>query len=372
MQRYTRTIAEIWQHWQPNAKAALHPMAFTSYEDQQRVFARLTSLDRDQWAEAYSAAARPFEEQARAAEAEGDARTAKENYFHAYGLYRMARYPTTNSAGKRAAYRKSQELYLAATRYLPYRFERVEIPFKGRPGEGTQSIGYFVRPKESAARLPLVILWAGIDTFKEDRTEVFEPLIAAKLSILLIDMPGTGDAPLFGSEDAERLWDAVLDWCETRPEIDTKRIAVWGGSTGGYWAAKVAHTHRARLAAAVCHGGCAHHAFTPEWIEKAQHGSYAFELAETLASAFGRKTFEEWLDFCPRLSLLKQGVIDKPSAPLLLVNGTQDTIFPIEDMHLLLEHGDAKAARFYPTGHMGYTPDTVPTIIKWIAEKVRA
>ena len=372
MERYTRSIAEVWQHWQINAKNALHPMLFTSYEDHERVFQKLGSLDRDSWAAAYSAAARPFEEAAHHADAKGDARAAKENYLHAYGLYRMARYPTTNSAGKREAYRKSQEMFLSAVRFLPFRFERVEIPFKGRPGEGTQSVGYFVRPKASEARLPLVILWAGIDTFKEDRSEVWEPIIAAGLSILLIDMPGTGDAPLYGSEDAERLWDTVLDWCETRPEINAKRIAIWGGSTGGYWAAKVAHTHRARLAAAVCHGGCAHFAFTPEWIEKAQHGSYAFELAETLASAFGCKSFEEWADFCPRLSLLKQGVIDRPSAPLLLVNGTQDTIFPIEDMHLLLEHGNPKTARFYPVGHMGYTPDTLPMIIKWIVEKVKA
>jgi esterase FrsA len=371
MQRYTRTIAEVWQHWQVNAKNALHPMLFTTYEDNERVFQNLTSLDRDAWAVAYSAAAQPYAELAKAAEAKGDARAAKEHYFHAYALYRMARYPAANSDGKRAAYRQSQAMYLAAARYLPYAFERVEIPFKGRPGEGNKSIGYFVRPKD-AGRLPLVIMWAGIDTFKEDRTEIWEPLINAKMSLLIIDMPGTGDAPLFGSEDAERLWDDVLDWCGTRPEIDPARIAIWGGSTGGYWAAKVAHTHRERLAAAVCHGGCAHYAFTPDWIEKAQHGSYAFELAETLATAFGRKTFEDWVEFCPKLSLLKQGVLDKPSAPLLLVNGTQDTIFPIEDMYLLLEHGSPKTARFYPVGHMGYTPDTNPTIIRWLAEKLRA
>src|ERR1700761_7830311 len=142
MQRYTRSMAELWRHWQPNAKAGLHPMVFTTYEDHQRVFARLTSLDRDQWAAAYSAAAEPFEAAARAAEAKGDKRAAKENYFHAYGLYRMARFPTTNSEGKHAAYRKSQEMYWAALRYLPYRFERVEIPFTGKAGEGDRSIGY--------------------------------------------------------------------------------------------------------------------------------------------------------------------------------------------------------------------------------------
>lgn len=227
MQRYTRSIAELWQHWQPNAKAALHPMVFTAYEDHQRVFAKLTSLDHDAWAAAYSAAAAPFEALAREAEAKGDERAAKEHYFHAYGLYRMARFPTTNSEGKRAAYRKSQEMYRAALRYLPHAFERVDIPFKGRLGEGDRAIGYFVRRRGDDTRRPLLIMWAGIDTFKEDRTEIWEPVIAAGLSLLLIDMPGVGDAPLKGSEDAERLWDAVLDWCATRPEIDPHRIGAW-------------------------------------------------------------------------------------------------------------------------------------------------
>ena len=314
----------------------------------------------------------PYEARARDAEAKGDARVAKDNYFHAYGLYRMARFPTTNSAGKRAAYGKSQEMYLAALRYLPYAFERVEIPFAGKAGEGTHAVGYLVRAQGDTAQRPLVIMWAGIDTFKEDRTEIWQPILAAGLSLLLIDMPGVGDAPLKGSLDAERLWDAVLDWCMTRPEIDTQRIGAWGGSTGGYWAAKVAHTHRARLAAVVAQGGCAHLAFTPEWIEKAQHGSYGFELAETLASAFGLNSFDAWVEFCPQLSLIKQGIADQPCAPLLLVNGIEDTIFPIEDMYLLLQHGNPKAVRFYPVGHMGYTPDTNPTIIRWLAAKLGA
>ena len=372
MQRYTRSVAELWQFWQPNAKAALHPMVFTSYEDHQGVFAKLKSLDRDAWAAAYSEAAQPYEARAREAEAKGDERAAKDNYFHAYGLYRMARFPTTNSAGKRAAYRKSQEMYRAALRYLPYAFEQVEIPFAGKAGEGTHAVGYFVRARGDTAQRPLVIMWAGIDTFKEDRTEIWQPILAAGLSLLLIDMPGVGDAPLKGSLDAERLWDAVLDWCATRSEIDNRRIGAWGGSTGGYWAAKVAHTHRMRLAAVVAQGGCAHLAFTPAWIEKAQHGSYGFELAETLASAFGLDGFDEWVEFCPQLSLIKQGIVDQPCAPLLLVNGTEDTIFPIEDMYLLLQHGNPKEARFYPVGHMGYTPDTNPTIIRWLAAKLDA
>jgi hypothetical protein len=118
------------------------------------------------------------------------------------------------------------------------------------------------------------------------------------------------------------------------------------------------------------HGGCAHYAFTPEWIEKSQHGEYPFELAETLASAFGRVTFEEWIDYSPRLSLLTQGVLDRPCAPLLCINGVDDSVFPIADHYLLLEHGNPKTARFYPGGHMGHSPTTNSTIVGWLRREL--
>ncbi len=42
----------------------------------------------------------------------------------------------------------------------------------------------------------------------------------------------------------------------------------------------------------------------------------------------------------PALSLLDQGSLDKPCAPLLIVNGKEDKQVPLEDFYLLLEHGE--------------------------------
>ncbi len=179
-------------------------------------------------------------------------------------------------------------------------------------------------------------------------------------------MPGVGDAPLDGAPDAERQWDAIFDWIATRDDLDADRVAVLGASTGGYWAAKLAHTHRERLRAVVDHGGPAHLAFQKDWIKEAQTGEYPFELAETLACAFGGKSYDDWLTRAPGLSLLEQGVLDRPCAPMLLVNGVQDSVFPIQDMYLLLEHGEPKSARFFPNeGHMG-GPHATQVIVKWL------
>jgi hypothetical protein len=47
-------------------------------------------------------------------------------------------------------------------------------------------------------------------------------------------------------------------------------------------------------------------------------------------------------------------LIDQPSAPILCVKGKLDDQAPVEDIYLLMEHGNPKEARIYPKGgHMG-------------------
>jgi len=45
---------------------------------------------------------------------------------------------------------------------------------------------------------------------------------------------------------------------------------------------------------------------------------------------------------------------------MLVVNGRHDEQVPMDDMIMLLEHGKPKEARFFPGGHMGYGPNTLP------------
>jgi esterase FrsA len=309
---------------------------------------RLGTLEADAWCGAWSDLAAEHEK--------------AERWALAYEFYRIARYPTVRCEAQREAYRRSQECYLRLPHDPP--IERLRIPF--RDG-GT--IVADLRVPRGARRPPVAILWGGIDSFKEERRP--EAYLAAGIATLAIDMPGTGDAPIAGSLDAERMWDDILDHLASRADVDGRRVAVAGNSTGGYWAAKLAHTHRDRIVAAVDHGGPAHHAFERAWIERAEHGEYPFALAETLARAFGGKTEEDWTLLAPRLSLLELGVLDRPCAPLLLVSGTDDSVFPIDDMYLLLERGDPKSARFYPGGHMG-PPEALDAIVPWVHARLAA
>ena len=362
----SRPFAEVQRNLLERARERRNPFAQTDPAEAVRLVETLSGTGPEVWAEAFGAAARAHEARALAAAASGDLAAERRETGLAYGYHRVARYPAPNTPARRAAYPRSQEWYLRLARWADPPLERLRIPFHGKAGEG-DAIVADLRVPRGVARPPVVVLWGGIDSFKEERRP--GPLLARGVAALAIDMPGTGDAPLAGSEDAERMWDPIFDWLATRPELDGARVAVLGNSTGGYWAAKLAHTHRERIAAAVDHGGPSHFAFERDWIERSASGEYPFELAETLASAFGRATREEWIACAPRLSLLRQGLLDRPCAPLLLVNGVDDSVFPIADHELLLRHGDPKSVRFFPGGHMG-DGDTATTIADWLAARL--
>ena len=365
IKRYIRPYEDAKKNMLDRARRGTFPGA--EYEAVASVLERLTSLDRDAWASAFMETARPWYERGEQAEARGDFEAAGTAFMRAYAYYRLGRYPTTNSAGKRASYERSVNSFLRAAQRLDPPLDRIEIPFSGRQGEGNKIVAYLRRPK-GAVKPPILVAWGGIDGYKEDR--VCEPYLARGIAVLSIDNAGVGEAPIKAGNDGDRLFDTVFDWVRTRSDLDASRMAIQGSSTGGYWAAKLAHTRSDVLTCAVNHGGCAHYAFTPQWIEKAQDGEYAYELAETLAYAFGREGFDDWVEWSPNLSLLKQGVLELRHAPLLCVNGKRDSIFPIEDHYLLFEYGDPKWGYFPDTGHMGATPRTQTIIVDWLCARL--
>ena len=344
-----------------------NPFEFTDPLEVERAFASLRSLEHGEWTAVFGALASERAERASRAEGRRDANAAKAEWLAAYNYERVARYPAPSSPEKAAAYARARDHYAKAARYFDPPLESVRIPFRGRPGEGDTIVAHLRRPAV-AERPPVVVTWGGIDSYKEERRA--DPFVERGHAVLAVDMPGAGEAPLRGSLDAERMWDAIFDWLADRGDLDPSRIGLLGGSTGGYWATKLAHTHRQRIRAAVSHGGPAHHAFESAWIERSRASDYPFDLVESLAWTFGFATADEYVAFAPRLSLLEQGILDRPCAPLLLVNGTEDTVFPPADQELLLRHGSPKSVRLFPGGHMGLTPQTIPTIVAWLGREL--
>jgi esterase FrsA len=327
---------------------------------------RLTSVDGEHWGAVWSDAARPFEERARALEAAGDRNGARDAYFIAYGMLHVARFPTPNSPAKVAAYRRSVEMYRAAGRFFTPPLEVVTVPFAGRAGEG-DAVTFYVRRQSRREKAPVLIRWGGIDTWKEERHDINERVLAAGFTSITVDMPGVGDAPVRGSVDAERQFVPLLDWIGTQPDLDAERVAIVGMSYGGYWATKVAHLYADRLCAAVNWGGGIHTFFTRAWNERSKNASsYVMDLDVARARTVGADDYAWYIERVAGFSLVDEGILDRPHPPMLIVNGRHDEQVPLDDMLVLCEHGAPKELRLFPGGHMGYGPNTLPTVLAWL------
>ena len=357
----------------------LSPFEDIRRDDAERVMNALTSLDKDQWAREWSKIGLAYEEKADArTKAGAPAAELAELYMHAFDACRVGRYPTPNSPGKLEAYQHSLRMFRKAAKYFAPPLEIIELPFDGK-----KLIGYLQRPP-GTAKPPVVLHWGGVDGWKEDRLRISASVMDAGLASLTIDMPGTGENPvLYSDPSAERTFVAWLDHLTQRADVDGGSVGVWGGSFGAYWAARLAHVAADRIKGAVFHGGNVHYGFQKEWLIPAfttGGATYLFgaqSLLEARCRAMGTKTLEEFLDIAPRFSLLTMGLLDKPSAPILGINGKLDDQAPVDDIYLLMEHGNPKSARIYAQGHhMGRTPGEpsehiTATIVAWLRTQLQ-
>jgi esterase FrsA len=368
-----RTLDEVKAEFMRRA-GKLNPFEDIKREDAETVMAALKSLDKDHWAAEWSKIGLAYEAKGDvSAKAGASANELAELYMHGFDACRVGRYPSPTSPGKLQAFQHSLRMFRKAAAHFDPPLEIVEVPF-----DGNKLIGYLQKPP-GVARPPVVMHWGGVDGWKEDRLKIASQIMKAGLASFTIDMPGSGENPvLYGDPKAERTYLTWLDYLPTRGDVDGARVAVWGGSFGAYWAARLAFTAADRIKAAVFHGGNVHYGFQREWLVPAfttGGATYLFGAASLLDArgrAMGVKTIEEFLAAVAPLSLKTMGLLDKPSAPLLGVNGKLDDQAPIADVYLLLEHGNPKSARVYPDGHhMGRTPgrpadEIATTIVGWL------
>jgi hypothetical protein len=92
-------------------------------------------------------------------------------------------------------------------------------------------------------------------------------------------------------------------------------------------------------------------------------------------------TIDELLEIFPKMSLVTQGLLEKPNAPMLVISGVLDTQVPISDTYRLLSAGDVpRTAWINPHGgHLGRQKGVWPdprifreVIIPWIVHALAA
>ena len=364
-----RSLQELREEVIKRVKANGYPGRGTRLADAESAMGALTSLDTEEWAKVWMNVGNRIVDEAEHAVTPENQRAL---FKIAYATYTMGRFPSTVTPGKQASYEKSLSAYLRYAALLPQKLEVVRIPF-----EGKEIIGYFRKP-EGVGPFPLMVQCGGLDYWKENVAEEALAYLPHGICVFGMDMPGTGQAPIKGDVGSERVFSRVLDWAQTRPDIDSTRMFMRGVSWGGHWATRVAIAEKDRLLGAINHGGAVHHFFQPEWQLKALGTrEYLLDLFAARANVFGVTTLDEFLEYGPRMSLLHDDQIDKPCAPMLVMNGAKDSQVPIADQLLLLQRGDAKEAWINPKGvHMGfgagYGPERVirEIITPWLLKRI--
>ena len=350
-----RTIEEIKAETLARARTGAYPALGIQPDDASDALGRIGTRDPDEWAAAWSAVADGYMAKARAA---SDTKEADANFVRAWRLYYFGQWPAPTSAGKQAAYRHAIDAYLLHAKYSDPPLEVVRIPF-----EGSEIVGYLRLPTNAPRPVPLVLAISGLDSRKETVAETYAAALPDGIGFFAVDSPGTGQAPLKAGETSDRMYSRVLDYLETRPEIDKGRIVVHGQSFGAYWAAKLAHTEAKRLAGAVTQSPPIHRTFQADFFRSRIYTrEYLFDLLPASLFVYGLKSTDELLAFLPKMSLQAQGLLGKPTAPILVVGGTRDTQVPIDDLELLINSGSQpREAWINPAGgHMGRNASAWP------------
>jgi esterase FrsA len=371
-QRAERTLDEIKTEAIHRAENGMYPLIGLDPADVKEAFNSIHTRDKDEWAAAFMGVADRYMNEAKSLEKTDPAR-ANVDYIRAWRLYSFGRWPIPASPGKQRSYEKAIEAFRAHALLWDPPLEIVKIPF-----EGKEIIGYLRLPKNTNGPVPLVLAVNGLDSRKEDLSESFSAILPFGIGFLAVDGPGTGQSPIKVSENAERMLSRVLDYIATRPQIDKNRVAMHGVSWGAYWATKMAIVERARMRGASAQSPPTDSFFQKDFLMNSLIGNreYLFDQVPALMAIFDNvETVDEMAEVLPRMSLVKQGLLGKPMAPMLVLAGVLDTQVPISDIYLLLNKGDVpKTAWINPQGgHLGRQvkvwPDAVifqQVIIPWL------
>jgi len=347
-----RTLEEIKIEAIKRAENGMYPLIGLDPADVREAFASIKTADKDEWAAAFIAVADRYMAEAKSLE-KSDPAKANADYIRAWRLYSFGRWPVPASPGKQRAYSKALEAFLAHARFWDPPLEIVRIPF-----ESSEIVGYLRLPKNAQGPVPLVLAISGLDSRKEDLSENFSAILPYGIGFFAVDGPGTGQAPIKVSPTADRMFSRVLDYLQTRPEVDKTKLAVHGVSWGAYWGTKLAIVERARLKAVSAQSPAAHLFFQKDYLLNSMFGNreYLFDHAPAFMSIVeGVNNLDDMVARFPKLSLMEQQLLGKPTAPMLIIAGVLDTQVPISDAYLILSSGDVpKEAWINPQGgHLG-------------------
>jgi 2,6-dihydroxypseudooxynicotine hydrolase len=164
----------------------------------------------------------------------------------------------------------------------------------------------------------------GMDSAKEEMDTNEAHFLKRGLATLAFDGPGQGegeyDFPIHPNYEVAVT--AVVDYVESRNDLNRDRIGLWGVSFGGYYAPRSAAFEK-RINACISISGP--YDFGKRWERLPSH-----DVFKTRAHC---KTEEEAYEVAKKINLA--GVAEKITCPLFVVGGELDPMTPPEEQRRL-------------------------------------
>jgi 2,6-dihydroxypseudooxynicotine hydrolase len=256
------------------------------------------------------------------------------------------------------AQRQKAALYRRALPYLFPPAEFVEVPFRNI------RLPAHLRKPPGAERPPVILFISGLDSTKEEHSTFEDVLLRRGLATLTFDGPGQGVVweQMPGIVEWEQAASAMVDFIQSRADLDSKRIGAVGVSLGGYLAPRCAALEPRIGAAAGCGGlfelggrNLSDNLHTPRFL----HFWNAPDV-DTLRPLLERATLD--------------GIIQRLDRPLLVVHGARDDITPVEGGRRIYDAaGGPKDWVLFPEGN--HVCNNIPHLYRplvadWLAEKL--
>ena len=288
--------------------------------DFSRITADLASWD--EWCAAWSRGAQAHLDLGEAALDEDRFLSAGESFARAATYFHFAKFLFVHDRDQaREAQRRAVETLTRALPLLDPPGRREVIDF-----DGSSLVGILRTPAGRGPH-PTVILIAGLDSTKEEFREVERAFLDRRMATFALDGPGQGEVEwsLAITPDWERVGAAVLAHLATLPDVDARRVGVWGVSLGGYYAARLAASDLPIVATIALAGP---YDFGASWSGLNALTRLAFQVRAHCDTPHEAERRAQ--------ELTLEGRAASISTPLLVIMGARDRLFPVSDARRLV------------------------------------
>jgi dienelactone hydrolase len=337
---------------------------YTDDPDELEVAERLHPYNMDSWYAEWTRVAEKNEKLADQYAADGLHVSANRYYMRASRFYRESNFYLPDTYPHQLeSYKKYRAMFDKAWEMVPPPFERVTITIQGHALPG-----YFRKPRGAAGtRFPTVIAFQGADSMAENTIMGGgSSFVARGMAYLAMDLPGMGYAQriekLYLPPNTESVVSPVIDYLETRPDVDPNRIAIHGISMGGFGAPRAAAAEK-RISAVMLMSGS--YALLPDLFE------YYPPIQDRVRWIIGAETLAEARKRLPEYTM--EGLAKNIECPMLVGYGPTDRIMdPAGALRLYRAAVNSKREMWSGGGHAhhsakagGPRPVRLPTLQDW-------